>query len=249
MRSYSTDTQSTIFDIGKKYHWNVTDQLLDIEPVFGRKMPVWKRSIDIAFAVTGIIFLFPFLLLIALLIKIVSPGPIFFKQERVGFGGKIFTMFKLRTMAHNTDTTIHKEYLASLINADENDNGTGSTRVMKKIENDSRVVPFGKILRSSGFDELPQLINVLLGDMSLIGPRPPIPYEVDQYKNWFSDRFDIVPGLTGLWQVSGKNNLTFHEMIRLDIQYIRNHSFWLDLKILLLTPVAIINIIKDSYRK
>jgi lipopolysaccharide/colanic/teichoic acid biosynthesis glycosyltransferase len=158
-------------------------------------------------------------------------------------------MFKLRTMAHNTDTTIHKKYLASLINADANDHGSGSTKVMKKIENDSRVVPFGKILRSSGIDELPQLINVLLGDMSLIGPRPPIPYEVDQYKNWFSDRFDIVPGLTGLWQVSGKNNLTFYEMIRLDIQYIRNQSFWLDLKILLLTPVAIINIIKDSYRK
>ncbi len=235
------------FDTGEKDHWNVTTRLGDNELVFGRDMPTWKRVMDILFATMGMLFLFPFLLLVAIFIKVVSPGPVFFMQERVGYGGKIFTMFKLRTMAYNTDTTIHKEFMAKLIREDENNSGPASTKVKTKIENDSRVIPFGNMLRSSGIDELPQLINVLLGDMSLVGPRPSIPYEVDQYKNWFSRRFDIVPGLTGLWQVSGKNKLTFHEMIRLDIQYIRSQSFWLDLKILLLTPMAIINIVKDSY--
>ncbi|RJP79601.1 MAG: sugar transferase [Desulfobacteraceae bacterium] len=248
MQLHSTIAKGN-FTIGEKYHWNVPTRLVGNELVFGREMPVWKRGMDILFATMGILFLFPFLLLVAIFIKVVSPGPVLFMQERVGYGGKIFTLFKLRTMAHNTDTTIHKEYLAKLINADENDREPASTKVMKKIENDSRVIPFGNILRSSGIDELPQLINVLLGDMSLVGPRPPIPYEVDQYKNWFSRRFDIVPGLTGLWQVSGKNKLTFHEMIRLDIQYIRSLSFLLDLKILFLTPVAIIDMVKDSYKK
>jgi lipopolysaccharide/colanic/teichoic acid biosynthesis glycosyltransferase len=248
MRSHTTIANSTTFDIDRKYHWNVTAPLVGVDPIFGRKMPVWKRIIDIVFAIIGILIISPFILIIALMIKIVSPGPIFFMQERVGYGGKLFTMFKLRTMKHNTDTSIHKKYLAKLINADENNGESTSTRIMKKIEKDSRIVPFGNIIRSSGIDELPQLINVLLGDMSLIGPRPPISYEVDQYKNWFSDRFDIVPGLTGLWQVSGKNNLTFHEMIRLDIQYIRTQSFRLDLKILLLTPIAIFNIVRDSYK-
>jgi lipopolysaccharide/colanic/teichoic acid biosynthesis glycosyltransferase len=212
-------------------------------------MPIWKRVIDILFATTGMILLCPFLLLISIFIKIVSPGPIFFAQKRVGYRGKIFTMLKLRTMAHNTDTTIHKEFMTKLISADEKDSGSTLTGATTKIENDSRVIPFGNLLRSSGIDELPQLINVLLGDMSLVGPRPPIPYEVDRYKNWFCVRFDTVPGLTGLWQVSGKNKLTFHEMIRLDIQYIETKSFWLDVKIMLLTPMAIINIVKDSYKK
>jgi lipopolysaccharide/colanic/teichoic acid biosynthesis glycosyltransferase len=237
------------FDTSEKYHWNVTPRLVDDELVFGREMPVWKRMIDILFATMGMLFLSPFLLLVAIFIKVVSPGPVFFMQERVGYGGKTFIMFKLRTMRSNADTSIHKEFMERLISEDEKNSGPASTKVNTKIENDSRVIPFGNILRNSGIDELPQLINVLLGDMSLVGPRPPIPYEVDQYKNWFSRRFDIVPGLTGLWQVSGKNRLTFHEMIRLDIQYIRSQSFRLDLKILLLTPVAIIDIVKDSYKK
>ncbi|MFH2065014.1 MAG: sugar transferase [Pseudomonadota bacterium] len=248
MQLHSTIAKGA-FDTSEKYHWNVTTRLVDNELVFGREMPIWKRVMDILFATMGMLLLFPFLLLVAIFIKVVSPGPVLFMQERVGYGGKIFTMFKLRTMAHNTDITIHKEFMAKLINEDENISEPASTKVKTKIENDSRVIPFGNILRSSGIDELPQLINVLLGDMSLVGPRPPIPYEVDQYKNWFSRRFDIVPGLTGLWQVSGKNRLTFHEMIRLDIQYIQSLSFWLDLKILFLTPVAIIDLVKDSYKK
>jgi lipopolysaccharide/colanic/teichoic acid biosynthesis glycosyltransferase len=245
MRLHINNILNPVFNSGNKYHWNVPGFLVGLDPLFVRRMPLWKRLIDVIFSGIGIVFISPLILFFAILIKVNSPGPVFFKQERVGYGGKMFTMFKLRTMKQNSDTSIHKKYLSKLIHADDNADATSSTGVMKKLENDSRIVPFGNFMRKAGIDELPQLINVLFGDMSLIGPRPPISYEVDEYKNWFSDRFDIVPGLTGLWQVSGKNNLTFHEMIRLDIQYIRNQSFGMDLKILLLTPVAILKIVKD----
>jgi len=229
-----------------RYHGNVTEPLIDIAPPFVRKIPIWKRVIDIVFSLFGIIFMFPLLLLFSIFIKIVSPGPVFFKQERVGCGGKIFSLLKLRTMKPNVDTTIHRKHLSKMINGDDSD--SESNIPMKKIENDSRVIPFGNFLRDTGMDELPQLINVLLGEMSLVGPRPPITYEVDEYRHWFSDRFDIVPGLTGLWQVSGKNKLTYNEMVRLDIQYTKTLSFWRDIKILVITPFAVINILRDIRR-
>jgi lipopolysaccharide/colanic/teichoic acid biosynthesis glycosyltransferase len=235
--------QSNIADIHRPAF-----EIADLHPLFVRKMPFWKRSFDILFASMGLLFLSPLFLLISILIKIVSPGPVFFKQERVGYGGKKFILYKFRTMKHNTDTSIHQNYLSGLINAEDCFKGTNACTVMKKIENDSRIIPFGNFLRCTSIDELPQLINILAGEMSIIGPRPPITYEVDQYQNWFRDRFDIVPGLTGLWQVSGKNNLTYHEMIRLDIQYIRTQSFRLDLKILLLTPFVIIDTVKENYK-
>ncbi len=158
--------------------------------------------------------------------------------------GRSFKMWKFRTMKINSDTSGHQQYLAKLIKGSAyNEN---SAKPMIKLEDDTRIIPFGKILRKTYLDELPQLINVLRGEMSLVGPRPPIPYEVEEYLQWHKGRIDIVPGMTGLWQVSGKNRLTFNEMVRLDIQYWRKKTPWLDIKILLMTPLAIVSQIKDS---
>lgn len=230
MRSYSRDLAAK-------------PRSLILDALFVKRMPLWKRAMDIAGALFGLIVLLPLLIAISLYIKWVSPGPVFFRQRRIGSGGKTFHLFKFRTMHHNADPNMHKQYLAQLIKSSEDNRHTG--KPMKKLQQDPRIIRNGHLLRASGLDELPQLLNVLLGEMSLIGPRPPIPYEVEQYKLWFRGRFDVVPGLTGLWQVSGKNRLGFNEMIRLDIQYAQKRSLILDLKILLKTPFAIYEQIKD----
>lgn len=206
------------------------------EPFFMRKMPIWKRAIDIFGSLICLVLVSPLLLMIAALIKIVCPGSILFKQERIGYGGRKFQFLKFRTMKVNCDTTEHQKHLACLIHAD------GDTNLpMNKLDDcNTSIIPLGRLLRMTYLDELPQLINVLRGEMSLVGPRPPIPYEVEEYLWWHNDRFNAVPGMTGLWQVSGKNKLTFKEMVRLDIQYSRHLSFLLDLKILIKTPFAII---------
>ena len=212
-----------------------------IEPFFVRKIPVWKRTLDIFGSFLGLIILSPLFLLIAISIKIVSPGPVFFKQTRIGYGAKEFNFWKFRTMKANADSSVHQEYLCELIN-EEDEDGEQSVKPMTKLDCDNpNIIPFGHFLRNSCLDELPQLINVLLGDMSLVGPRPPIPYEVEEYLIWHKNRFDGLPGMTGLWQISGKNRLTFKEMIRLDIQYERQMSLITDLKILLMTPSAILS--------
>jgi lipopolysaccharide/colanic/teichoic acid biosynthesis glycosyltransferase len=182
-------------------------------------------------------------LIIAVYIKLVSPGPVFFRQERIGYLKKQFPLWKFRSMEVDADASVHREHLAGLIRASAGQ-GRG-TVVLKKIENDPRVIRFGGILRKSCLDELPQLFNVFLGDMSLVGPRPAIPYEVDEYLFWHNGRFDTVPGMTGLWQVSGKNNLTFAQMVSLDILYSRLLSPWLDLKILVKTGPAVLNLVID----
>ena len=202
---------------------------------------------DVFGATCGLIVLFPIFLTIAFLIKWVSPGPIFFCQKRIGRGGKPFNCVKFRTMKCDADTSLHKKHLSQLIGSCKANGNAGDP--MEKLKNDPRIIKFGNILRASGIDELPQLFNVLLGQMSLIGPRPPIPYEVANYPQWYMNRFDVTPGLTGLWQISGKNQLGFNQMIRLDIQYAMQRSFWLDLKILLLTPYAIYVQIKNLDQK
>jgi lipopolysaccharide/colanic/teichoic acid biosynthesis glycosyltransferase len=195
---------------------------------------------DIGGAIFGLIIFSPISLFVSIFIKIVSPGPFLFKQERVGLGGKKFTLLKFRTMKMNTDTSAHQQYCSGLICG--NDEDEASDCLMTKLDDDNSQIIFGgKILRKSYLDELPQLINVLRGDMSLVGPRPPIPYEVAEYRQWHNGRLDGRPGMTGLWQISGKNRLTFREMVRLDIRYARNLSFLADLKILLMTPAAIIS--------
>jgi lipopolysaccharide/colanic/teichoic acid biosynthesis glycosyltransferase len=159
---------------------------------------------------------------------------------------KKFTMWKFRTIKVNTDTAIHQRHLAKLINGAAH-NDKSSAEPMTKLDEKLEMIPFGKILRQTCIDELPQLINVLRGEMSLVGPRPPIPYEVDEYLHWHKGRIDAVPGMTGLWQVSGKNKLTFREMTCLDIQYWKKKSLWLDIKILLMTPGVILSQIKNSF--
>ena len=214
------------------------------DPFYVRKMPTWKRSMDIIGSLLALIIFSPLFILIAALIKIVSPGPIFFKQERMGYGGKKFTFLKFRSMKVNSDASFHQKYYRQLITDDK-----GRCSPMAKLDGSNpHIIPFGKLLRKTYLDELPQLINVLRGEMSLVGPRPPIPYEVSEYINWHNGRFDAIPGMTGLWQVSGKNKLTFQEMVRLDISYSRNLSFLSDLKILLLTPLAILSDLIESTR-
>jgi lipopolysaccharide/colanic/teichoic acid biosynthesis glycosyltransferase len=193
----------------------------------------WKRTLDAFLILLALPFLIPLALLVILLIRSGSRGPVLFRQGRVGYRGRRFTCFKFRTMFVDADTTTHQGHLYQLMNSDT---------PMQKMDSkgDSRIIPFGLFLRASGLDELPQLINVLRGEMSLVGPRPCLPYEYDNYLPWQKERFGTVPGLTGLWQVSGKNKTTFVEMIQLDIKYAKNKTLWGDLKIILMTIPALI---------
>jgi len=206
-------------------------------------VPGWKRTLDIVGSIVLLVILFPIFLITALYIKIVSPGPVFFSQKRVGYKGRIFTFFKFRTMKIDNSVSSHKKHLKELINSD---------RPMEKLDNrkDPRIIFGGKVIRKACIDELPQLINVLRGEMSLVGPRPCIPYEAEEYLRWHTNRFNILPGCTGLWQVSGKNRLSFKQMIRLDISYANNMSFWNDIKILLRTAPAVIGyMLEAAFRK
>ena len=199
-----------------------------------------KRALDIAGSAALLVVIAPVLLIIAALVKLTSPGPVFFRQIRVGEHAKPFTMLKFRTMRVDADDRVHREYVASLIAAGAQ--GASAKEGVFKITNDPRVTPIGRVLRKTSLDELPQFINVLLGSMSLVGPRPPIPYEVEQYKPWHHRRvLDAKPGITGLWQVTGRSRTTFDEMVRLDLRYARTCSFWTDIKILLATPRAVLS--------
>ena len=199
----------------------------------------WKRALDITLIILALPVLLPVMLFIALLITFVSPGPIFFKQERVGYLGRRFLCFKFRTMVVGADTGVHHQHLQDLMDTD-------APMVKMDAHGDRRVIPFGSLLRSSGLDELPQLINVLRGEMSLVGPRPCLPYEYEKYLPWQRERFNAVPGLTGLWQVSGKNRTTFTEMIQLDITYSKTKSLWLDLAIIFKTVPALLEQMRDN---
>lgn len=199
-----------------------------------------KRVLDIAGSLALLIVLSPLLLIVAALVKLTSSGPVFFRQVRVGEGAKRFTMLKFRTMKVNADDRIHREYVSSLIAARKA--GGDAAEGVFKITNDPRVTSIGRILRKTSLDELPQFLNVLTGEMSLVGPRPPIPYEVEQYKPWHHRRvLDAKPGITGLWQVTGRSRTTFDEMVRLDLRYAKKCSVWTDIKILLATPRAVVS--------
>ena len=199
-----------------------------------RAVPSWKRALDIVGSSLAILLLSPLFLLTALWIKLVSTGPVLFRQERIGYMQRPFMLLKFRTMPVNVDTSQHTEYMRTLIV------GEGETQPMTKQESSRPLIPIGRLIRAASVDELPQLFNVWLGDMSLVGPRPCLAYEAEEYLRWHARRFDSLPGMTGLWQVKGKNRTTFKEMIRYDISYERNRSLWLDLWILLLTPWAIL---------
>ncbi|MBN1482174.1 hypothetical protein EH223_07950 [candidate division KSB1 bacterium] len=193
-----------------------------------------KRVIDITLALVALLFFAPVLIAISLLIKLTSKGSIVFKQERVGFSGKTFTLYKFRTMYANTSEEVHKKYMEHYIkNHTANVNNGTKEKPVYKIKNDPRITPVGRALRKLSLDELPQLLNVLKGDMSIVGPRPAIPYEVNNYQIWHQRRFlEVKPGITGLWQVSGRNSMEFDDMVRLDIKYAQNWSLLMDLKII-----------------
>jgi lipopolysaccharide/colanic/teichoic acid biosynthesis glycosyltransferase len=195
-------------------------------------LPQWKRALDLVIILIVAPALLVFGALVALLVLCGSSGPIFFRQRRVGHKGCEFTCYKFRTMHVGAETDSHRGHTAQLIKSE-----TPMTKL--DTRRDPRLIPLGAALRATGLDELPQLINVLRGEMSIVGPRPCIPYEYELYEPWQRRRFDAVPGLTGLWQVSGKNRTTFNEMIRLDIAYSERASLWLDVAIILKTLPAL----------
>lgn len=217
-----------------------------------------KRALDVLMALVLLILLAPLLALIALLIRLDSSGPVLFVQERLGarrrsFSGgepqwivQIFPLYKFRTMHQNADAKLHREYMKAYIAGDEGaiatlDPGLKSS-TSYKLSGDPRVTRVGRFLRKTSLDELPQLWNVLVGDMSLVGPRPPIPYEVEMYSHEQLHRLSTMPGITGLWQVSGRCETTFEEMVRLDLEYIECKSILLDFKILLLTLPTVLSV-------
>jgi lipopolysaccharide/colanic/teichoic acid biosynthesis glycosyltransferase len=211
------------------------------ELILPERAPSWKRVYDILGSTFLFIVLSPLFAAVALYIKIVSPGQVFFRQERIGYLGRPFNMIKFRTMRMGSDNvTVHQDYLKDLICSDG--------KVMTKLDTgkDNRLIPLAGILRRCCIDELPQLINVLKGDMSLVGPRPCLDYEAREYALWQRRRFLTVPGMTGLWQVSGKNRLTFKEMMRLDIRYANRKNATMDLMISFKTVPAILGQIRDA---
>jgi len=195
-----------------------------------------KRLFDLISAVGVLVVLAPLMLVISLLVKLDSPGPVLFKQRRLGKGMQGFPMLKFRTMAVDAPTTLHEEYIAKLATA----NPTAGGDRLKKLVDDPRVTRLGAVLRRLSLDELPQLFNVLTGQMSLVGPRPALDYEVEHYRVDHFARFEVRPGMTGLWQVSGRNEVGFMEMLELDAEYAREASALTDLRILARTPRAAI---------
>ncbi len=193
-----------------------------------------KRILDLILATIVMLGLLPLFLVLFILVKATSKGPAFFVQERVGFRGHIFKMIKFRSMYADADHRVHREYVEKLIKKGEKGGRT------YKLENDPRITPVGRWLRKLSLDELPQFLNVLKGDMSLVGPRPPIPYELEVYKPWHFKRLETKPGITGLWQVSGRNLLSFDQQAALDIKYIQHKSLAMDLTIIIKTiPVML----------
>ena len=209
---------------------DISQSAVGVEPTTG--LPAWKRVLDLAL----IVAVAPGLLIlgmgVALMVICGSRGPVFFRQRRVGYKGREFNCYKFRTMKVDAETASHRDHFGQLMESEV---------PMTKLDarNDPRLIPLGALLRATGLDELPQLLNVVRGEMSLVGPRPCIPYEYERYQPWQRRRFDAVPGLTGLWQVSGKNRTTFNKMIQLDIEYSQRLSLWLDLQIILKTLPAL----------
>jgi lipopolysaccharide/colanic/teichoic acid biosynthesis glycosyltransferase len=200
-----------------------------------------KRMMDVIGSLLALVFFSPIFLFAAVAIKATSKGPVFFRQRRIGQHGNPFVFLKFRSMHVNNDASVHREYVQRLIagKADKhpsNGNGQG----VYKLTKDSRITRVGAFLRKTSLDELPQFVNVLKGEMSLVGPRPPVPYEVEAYDIWHRRRLlEARPGITGLWQVSGRSRVTFDDMVRLDLHYARTWSPWTDIKILLRTPAAV----------
>jgi lipopolysaccharide/colanic/teichoic acid biosynthesis glycosyltransferase len=232
MRSEEEAAQSIDFYLFPELH-NCGVHTIRYEPV--------KRVVDIIGSLILLILLVPLLAAVALAVKVTSRGPVIFRQVRIGRMMKPFMIFKFRSMQTNVDHGIHHNYVSWFIAASDKPQGQDKNQVFK-LTSDPRITPIGHFLRKTSLDELPQLWNVLKGEMSLVGPRPPLWYELQQYKPWHRHRvLEAKPGITGLWQVRGRSRTTFDEMVRLDLRYARTRSFWLDVKILLATPRAVIS--------
>jgi lipopolysaccharide/colanic/teichoic acid biosynthesis glycosyltransferase len=206
-----------------------------------RSFRAMKRAMDIAGSLLALLLFSPIFLVVPVIIKLTSEGPVFFRQRRAGQYGKSFVFLKFRSMYVNNDAAAHKEYVQQLIagkaGAQVGENGEG----VYKMTKDPRITPVGAWLRKTSMDELPQFLNVLRGEMSLVGPRPPVPYEVEAYDIWHRRRLlEAKPGITGLWQVCGRSRVKFDDMVRLDLQYARTWSPWMDIKILARTPGAVV---------
>jgi lipopolysaccharide/colanic/teichoic acid biosynthesis glycosyltransferase len=212
-----------------------------------------KRALDLFIALLALVLLSPLMAVVAILIKLDSPGPVLFRQNRISIKRKTykntsywqqytFQCYKFRTMVHNADPSLHKSYVQALINNDSESMTAlqGEDTKVKKLTRDPRITRIGRFLRKSSIDEIPQFINVLMGDMSVVGPRPAIPYEVEMYQTWHYRRLETKPGITGLWQITARSSCNFDEIIKLDIEYIDHQSLWLDLKIIFKTPMAVL---------
>jgi len=205
-----------------------------------RKALPLKRVLDLVLTCLILVGLSPFLLLIVLAIKIGSSGPVLHTQIRLGKKGRPFVFYKFRSMSVDGDDAEHRSYVKRLIKAGNPYEGGKNGKLFFKISDDGRVTRVGKLIRKYSVDEFPQLFNVLRGEMSLVGPRPPLPYEYEDYSDWDRRRLDGIPGITGLWQVSGKNTIPFEEMVKLDIHYLKDWSLWLDIKIIFRTIHAML---------
>jgi lipopolysaccharide/colanic/teichoic acid biosynthesis glycosyltransferase len=231
-RDNADSTSHRVYEIGAPYHrkgrqWGVLARGL-------------RRTMDIFVACVGIIIAAPLLLFIGVLIRLSSPGPLLFRQQRVGRDGQMFTMLKFRTMHMGADDEPHRTYMKEYVRGSmRTPQSEAEASPIFKLTNDNRIFRFGSFLRRWSLDELPQLLNVLSGDMSLVGPRPSVYYELEDYQPWHRERLKVRPGLTGMWQIYGRGRTTFDEMVRLDIRYIRRQSIALDLKLLLLTGPAV----------
>ncbi len=199
-----------------------------------RDFDLTKRIVDVVFAWSIIVLLFPFYFLIGILIWVTSGLPIIFKQTRVSIGKKPFTFYKFRTMKNGVNSMVHLQQFREWV-----EDGTEMSK-KERLKYDTRITPLGRFLRKFSMDELPQFYNVLKGDLSVVGPRPPIPYELKFYKPWYFKRLEVKPGITGLWQVSERSKLTFEDMMRLDVRYVQNRSLALDLVIIIKTIPAIL---------
>lgn len=224
--------------------WDKSSDPVTLYPESKRKRrsaQIIKRVIDLGGSFTALALSSPLIFAIGVLVKLTSKGPVFFRQERVGRYGRTFVFLKFRSMYVNNDHHIHREYVKTLIaGAAPKQREAGENKVFK-LTNDPRITRVGRFLRKTSLDEIPQFWNVLIGDMSLVGPRPPIPYEVESYDIWHRRRLlETKPGITGLWQVNGRSRTTFDEMVRLDLRYASSWSVWMDLKILLRTPRAVV---------
>jgi lipopolysaccharide/colanic/teichoic acid biosynthesis glycosyltransferase len=197
---------------------------------------------DIVGALALAIVLAPLMALIAVAVKLTSEGPAVFRQNRVGRNGVPFVFYKFRSMRVSGDDRVHREYVSKLIEGRHGEINQGDAqKPVYKLKSDARVTPIGRVLRKTSLDELPQLFNVLKGEMSLVGPRPPIPYEVEKYQSWHLRRLqEVRPGITGLWQVEGRSRTSFDEMVRLDLRYVRSWSLWLDIRLLIKTLAVVI---------